>query len=49
MLAELQRVEVEAPLVRDDELAVEHDALGQLFEHRLAQLGEVAQERLLVA
>ena len=49
MLAQLQRVEVEAALVGDDELAVEHDPIGQLFEQRLAQLGEVAQQRLLVA
>ena len=49
MLTQLQRVEVETPLVRDDELAVEHDAVRQLFEQRLAQLGEVAQQRLLVA
>ena len=49
MLAQLQRVEVEAALVRDDELAVEHDPVGELLEQRLAQLGEVAQQRLLVA
>ena len=49
MLAQLQRVEVETAFVRDDELAVEHDPIGQLFEQRLAQLGEVAQQRLLVA
>ena len=50
MLAQLQRVEVEAALVvAIDELAVEHDLIGQLREQRLAQLGEVAQQRLLVA
>ena len=49
MLTQLQRVEVEAAFVGDDELAVEHDPVGELFEQRLAQLGEVAQQRLLVA
>ena len=49
MLAQLQRVEVETALVRDDELTVEHDPIGQLLEQAVAQLGEVAQQRLLVA
>ena len=49
MLAQLERVEVEARRRRDHELAVEHDLVGQLREQRLAQLGEVAQQRLLVA
>ena len=49
VLAELERVEVEPVRRRDHELAVEHDLGGQLFEQRLAQLGEVAQQRLLVA
>ena len=48
MLAQLQRVEVETAFVRDDELAVEHDAFGELREQRLAKLGEVAQQRLAV-
>src|SRR5439155_13902107 len=49
MLAQLQSVEVEASLVRNDELTVEDDALGKLREQRLAQLGEVAEEGPLVA
>ena len=49
MLTQLQRVEVEPAVVRDHELAVEHDLVGKLREQRLAQLGEVAQQRLLVA
>src|SRR5262249_9526709 len=49
MLAQLERVEVDAARVGDDELAVEHDALGQLRQERFAQLREVAQQRLLVA
>src|SRR5438045_39761 len=49
MLAQLQSVEVEASLVRNDELTVEDDALGKLREQRLAQLGEVAEQGPLVA
>src|SRR4051812_46849105 len=50
MLAELQCIEVEAALGIDDhELAVEHDPVGELGEHRLAQLWEVTEQRLLVA
>ena len=48
MLAQLQRVEVEPAFVATDELTVEHDAFRELLEQRLAQLGEVAQERLLL-
>src|SRR4051812_27737716 len=50
MLAQLQRVEVEtAVFAHHYKLAVEHAPLGQLREQRLAQFGEVAQQRLLVA
>ena len=47
--AQLQRLEVERVAARDDDLAVEHAALGQLRLQRLEQLREVAVERLLVA
>jgi hypothetical protein len=49
MDALLQRVEAETGGCRDDDLAVDHDALRQLALHRLDQLGEVARERTLVA
>jgi hypothetical protein len=48
MLTLLQRVEVESAFVRDDQLTVEDNAVGQLFEQRFAQLREVAQQRLVV-
>jgi hypothetical protein len=47
--AHLERLEVEAVRAGDHELAVEHAARRQLRAERLAQLGEVAVERLLVA
>ena len=49
VLAQLQRVEVEAGRRRDHELAVKNDLLRELLEQRLAQLGEVTQQWLLVA
>src|SRR5690349_5138407 len=49
MLAQLQRVEVEAFVAPDHELTVEHATVRELRQHRLAQLGEVAQQRLRIA
>ena len=42
-------VEVEARRADDDDLAVEHAALGQVGQEGLDELGEVTRERLLVA
>ena len=47
--AQQQRLEVEAAVARDDDLAVEHAALGQRGAERVGQLGEVAVQRLEVA
>ena len=44
----MERVEIEAAFVRDDEFAVEHDPIGELREERFAQFGEIAKQRLLV-
>src|SRR5688572_30800021 len=49
MQAHLQQVEIEPVLTCDDDLAVEHAALGELRLERSDQLREVAIERLLVA
>jgi hypothetical protein len=49
MKPQLQRLEVEALLARDDELAVERAPGWELAQERLAQLRKVAVERLLVA
>ncbi len=49
MDAHLERFEVEPAVRRDHELAVEHAARRKLVEQRLAQLGEVAVERLRLA
>ena len=45
----LQRVEIEAPLGADDDLAVDDAALGQDFAQRFGQLGKVTVERPQVA
>src|SRR5262245_12007028 len=47
--AQLQRLEVESAVPRDHDLAVEHAAPRELRLERLAELREVAVERLLVA
>lgn len=45
--AELEGIEVEAPLPRDDQFAVEHAARRKLSAQRFEHLGEVAIEGLL--
>ena len=47
--AQQQRLEVERAVAGDDDLAVEHAALGQRGAQRVGQLREVAVERLEVA
>ena len=47
--AQLQGVEVEAARRGDDDLAVDHDVVGQLVPDRVDELWEVAGERALVA
>ena len=49
MQPQLQRLEVETVLAGDDDLAVEHAALGDARLQRLDELREVAVERPLVA
>ena len=50
MEAHLQQFEIElVAILRDDDLAVEHAAVGQLSLERRKEFGEVAVERLLVA
>src|ERR1700730_14789945 len=44
----LERVELEALASRDDDLAVEHAALGELGLERVYEFREVAIERLFV-
>src|SRR5262245_32341270 len=49
MEPELKAVEVERAVSRDNDFAVEHAALGQLFQERAGQFREVAVQRLLLA
>ncbi len=48
MESHLQRLELQGFADRDDDLAVEHAALGELRLERIDQLGEIAIERLLI-
>src|ERR1019366_467397 len=46
--SKLERLEIEAPVVCDDELAIEHAALGEHGPKRRFELREIAIERLLI-
>ena len=45
----MERVEIQAGILDDDDFAVEHRAGRQLRPQRLEQVGKIAIERLLVA
>src|SRR5579872_2931733 len=49
MDAKLQRVEVEAALVRDDKFAIEHAFRWKLFAKWIEHFGEIAIQRFFVA
>lgn len=49
MNAQLQGIEVEAPVLRDDEFAVENAAGGQLRAKGVEEFGEIAIQGLLIA
>src|ERR1700680_2838226 len=49
MESHLERFEFESFIARDDYLAIEHAALGELRFQRIDQLGEVSIERLLIS
>src|SRR5919106_4123799 len=49
MNAELQGIEVERAILRDDDFAVKHAASGQLGAERLEQFRKVAVQRFFVA
>src|SRR6478609_377498 len=49
MKAELEGLEIQCAVLRDDDLAVEHALLRQLRLHRLEQFRVIAGERFFVA
>ena len=49
MNPQLQRLEVEAADIGDDEFAVEHTSRGKLRADRIEQLREIAIERFRIA
>src|ERR1700741_941879 len=49
MDTQLQRIEIERAVLRNDHLTVEHTTRRQLLQQRLVQFREIAVERLLIA
>src|SRR6516165_102347 len=49
MNPELQSFEVEAPIPGNDDLAIEHAALGQLRTQGFEQFGKITVQRFLVS
>jgi hypothetical protein len=45
----LEGVEVESPIARDSQLAIERAFFGKLFEDRIEHFGRIAIERFFVA